>query len=136
MQEDFRDAHERHWDDADLLFAAQRWANADHLYGMAAECGLKWLIEQFTNSPLAKPDRLHVMEATKPGNAWDRFETYRSGHTLGPKFVLPTNPFLDWDVSQRYANQSHFDSTRVIPHRDGARQVRRLVKRESWENSL
>jgi mRNA interferase MazF len=35
MQADFLDAHERHISDADLLSLAQRWANADHLYGIA-----------------------------------------------------------------------------------------------------
>lgn len=47
MQSDFLDAHNRHWQDAEQLFEAQRWANADQLFGMAAECGLKslcWLL--------------------------------------------------------------------------------------------
>ncbi|WHF34964.1 hypothetical protein [Aeromonas salmonicida] len=47
MQADFLDAHARHWDDAESLLQAQRWANADHLYGMAAECGLKQLMRVF-----------------------------------------------------------------------------------------
>ncbi len=47
MPADFLDVHHRHWDDAERLFAAQRWANADHLYGMAAECGLKRLMRAF-----------------------------------------------------------------------------------------
>ena len=31
MKADFLDAHNRHWKDAELLFNAKRWANADHL---------------------------------------------------------------------------------------------------------
>ena len=38
---DFKDAHSRHWVDAELLFGKSRWANADHLYGFSVECGLK-----------------------------------------------------------------------------------------------
>ena len=38
---DFHDAHLRHWQDAELLFRHDRWANADQLYGLSAECGLK-----------------------------------------------------------------------------------------------
>ena len=38
---DFSNAHNRHWQDAELLFCDRRWANADHLYGFSAECGLK-----------------------------------------------------------------------------------------------
>ena len=44
MKADFLDAHQRHWDDAEHLLQAQRWANADHLYGFAAECGLKAVV--------------------------------------------------------------------------------------------
>jgi len=52
--EDFLDAHERHWEDAELLFGNRRWANADHLYGLAAECGLKALWA-FDNRQTAGP---------------------------------------------------------------------------------
>ena len=47
MQANFLDAHERHWGDAERFFSAGRYANADHLYGMAAECGLKRLMVHF-----------------------------------------------------------------------------------------
>lgn len=39
MPVDFRDAADRHFTDAGLLSQARRLANADHLYGVAAECG-------------------------------------------------------------------------------------------------
>lgn len=68
MQADFLDAHERHWGDAERLFQAQRWANADHLYGMAAECGMKRLMLAFgmpydagKDWPASKQDRAHAM---------------------------------------------------------------------------
>ena len=38
---DFSDAHVRHWRDAELLYAARCWGNADQLYGFSAECGLR-----------------------------------------------------------------------------------------------
>ena len=40
-QEDYSDAHDRHWEDAELLRTRGRLANADHLYGFSAERGLK-----------------------------------------------------------------------------------------------
>jgi hypothetical protein len=131
VQTDFLDAHERHWVDAERLYAAQRWANADHLYGMAAECGLKALSEKFKCSPLVRGDFFHIMEPpTKPSNAWDRYESYRSGHTDGAKYLLPPqNPFTNWDVSQRYAHQSCFDQAHVDPHRLGAELVQQLIKK-------
>lgn len=129
MQADFLDAHERHWQDAETLFQMQRWANADHLYGMAAECGLKRLMLAFgmpydtaDDRPAQKNDRKHA------DGIWARFEAYRCGHHQGAGYALPApNPFDNWDVAQRYARQSSFDQARVDAHRTGADWVRGLV---------
>ncbi len=45
MAIDFLDAAGRHRADAELLFEHGRWPNADQLYGLAAECGLKAVME-------------------------------------------------------------------------------------------
>lgn len=136
MKEDFLDAHKRHWEDAELLYKGSRWANADHLFGVAAECGLKGLTEKLKGSSLGSGERLHIMEPKKPTNAWDIFETYRSGHTLGPKLTLPANPFTNWEVSQRYANKSNFDKARVDPHRQGANIVMELIIKADLEGII
>ena len=130
MQADFHDAHERHWDDAERLLQARRWANADHLYGMAAECGLKRLMLCFgmnfdlvRNRPSDPQDQKHA------NLIWERFETYRSGHFQGTGYTLSLpNPFQNWVAEQRYANQSNFDQTLALAHRRGASEVRNLVK--------
>lgn len=129
MKADFLDAHQRHWHDAEHLFQSQRWANADHLYGMAAECGLKSLMSVFgmivdsgTGSPTNKKDWKHANEV------WARFETYRSGHPQGAGFALsPRNPFSLWEVADRYANQSNFNQARVQGHQAGAQEVGTLI---------
>ena len=36
---DYPNAHLQHWQDAERLFEARRFANADQLYGFSAECG-------------------------------------------------------------------------------------------------
>lgn len=131
MNPDFLDAHSRHWEDAEMLFNDSRLPNADHLYGMAAECGLKRLMMVFgmqvdstTGNPSDRQDWKHIDQI------WCRFESYRSGHTLGVNYVLPANaPFSDWKAEQRYANRSNFDNARVQPHRDGAQEVRKLIKK-------
>lgn len=138
MQADFLDAHERHWSDAERLFQAQRWANADHLYGMAAECGLKRLMMVFgmsvdtaTGSPVNNKDWKHV------NNIWARFESYRSGHAQGTGYALsPNNPFAHWDVSDRYAHQSDFDQARVQGHQAGTQAVRSLIAKAQREGLL
>lgn len=138
MNADFHDAHQRHWDDAETLYIAQRWANADHLFGMAAECGLKRLMLAFgmpfdtaLDRPGNKEDRVHA-------NAiWSRFESYRGGHHRGAAYALNgSNPFDDWDVAQRYAHQSQFDTTRATKHRDGAENVRQLVRKAALEGLI
>lgn len=138
MQADFLDAHERHWDDAERLLHAQRWANADHLYGMAAECGLKRLMMRFgmaispvTGSPTDNKDWKHA------NNIWTRFESYRSGKVEGSGYGLPApNPFDHWDVSDRYAHQSNFDQARAQGHRAGTQTVRSLIAKAQNEGLL
>ena len=134
MIADFLDAHMRHWDDAELLFNATRWANADHLYGLAAECGLKRLMIAFdmdidaTGSPSSKSDRFHA------DRAWLRYESYRSGHHDGVNYPLPTiDPFMDWHVNQRYEHQANFTQEIAEAHRIGARIVHDLVTKAILE---
>jgi hypothetical protein len=131
MHADFLDAHRRHLRDADFLLSASRLANADHLYGMAAECGLKRLMLAFDmatrpsdGAPVNIQDRAHV------DKLWVRYETYRSGRVDGVQLGLPSStPFDDWCVSQRYAHEDGFDRARVAPHQTGAHAVHALVKK-------
>jgi hypothetical protein len=128
VQADLHDAHDRHWSDAEKPHAETRWANADHLYGLAVECGLKRLMYAFgmklgsDGSPAIRADRKHADQL------WAQYEAYRSGHNAGGRYVLPAaNPFGDWSVDQRYASRQEFDATRVNAHRLGADFVRRLL---------
>ncbi|MDA8229739.1 MAG: SAM-dependent methyltransferase [Magnetospirillum sp.] len=137
MNADFLDAHDRHWHDAERLFADARLANADHLYGLAAECGLKRLMQAFgmrmdnKGKPGERSDRDHA------DKIWCRYETYRSGHRHGPSYSLPgENPFDDWDVSQRYANRSEFALERAARHRSGAKIVRELIAKAQKDGLL
>lgn len=138
MITDYLDAHQRHWDDAELLREAQRWANADHLYGLAAECGLKRLMLVFgmtfddeKDRPSEHGDRAHA------NIICERYESYRSGHSQGPDYCLPDpNPFADWKVEQRYAHRREFDGDRVQRHRTGAEAVCQLVRKARWEGIL
>ena len=41
MSENYTEAALRHWRDAELLKEQNRVENADHLFGVAAECALK-----------------------------------------------------------------------------------------------
>jgi hypothetical protein len=138
MTTDFQDAHERHWSDAEFLFQESRWANADHLYGIAAECGLKRLMIAFgmpfdskNDMPKDRQDRTHIDIIQK------RYETYRSGNLGGVGYELPDpGAFDDWNASQRYEPRGNFDRKRTEAHRKGAEDVRYLVQHARKEGLL
>lgn len=121
-QEDFLDAHRRHWRDAELLYRNGRLANADHLYGLSAECGLKamWV---GTGHPLRPEHRVHI------NHFWNHFQRLRANSPNLRGFSFPReNPFNDWDVNQRYAAEACFDDRPVSRHRQGAMLIRNLVR--------
>ena len=127
---DFADAHARHWEDAELLFRSARWANADHLYGFSAECGLKAVMEDLgmpvdraTGIPQEAKHRKHVQEL------WPEFQTFAQGRLVQKysRFLAPGSPFADWSHHDRYAHQTHFDRSVVIPHREAARKISSMV---------
>ena len=138
MQSDFLDAHERHWEDAEMLHGNARLANADHLYGMSAECGLKRLMLAFDmpfdngqDMPRNSQDKVHI------NKVWQRYDVYRSGHHRGAQYSLSSsNPFNDWDVNQRYTHRSNFDAARVQKHRRGAEEVHKMVKKARLEGLI
>lgn len=137
MQADFLDAHQRHWNDAEMLFGNGRLANADHLYGMSAECGLKALMVRLNKGVLSKGDYLHIRESRKKDDAWSRYQTYLSGHISATKLSLPSvNPFNNWLADQRYANQSNFDQARVQAHQEATKDIRELIKKAKIEGIL
>lgn len=139
MNVDFRDAHERHFQDAQALFQSKRWANADHLFGLSVECGLKRLMLEFgmpwdssKSRPAERDDQVHA------DHAWTRYETYQSGFHAGGAYALPAmaNPFGDWNVSQRYAEQSCFDSFRVQAHQQAATAVNDLLRKAELDGLI
>jgi hypothetical protein len=132
---DYLDAMERHWLDAEQLFhlTPPRLANADQLYGLSAECGLKalmhkWGMQLNNNKPRRPEDRKHA------DGIWSRYETYRQGRIA--TLALPTNPFEEWSIHHRYANRVHFQQTVVDGHMRGAALVKRLVAQANIEGEL
>lgn len=143
METDYADAHARHWQDAELLFNQKRWANADHLYGLSAECGLKQLMLGFDmpfdfekNRPSDVKDRVHV------NGIWSRYESYLQGRVEATGYQLDkVNPFENWDIADRYANLSNFNATnfnasRAEVHRTGANAIRDLIAKAKIGGSI
>lgn len=83
MLSDFRDAAERHWGDAEYLFSDTRLANADHLFGLAAECALKAVMQALGMAlgsggvPVDQQYKVHI------NHLWDEFISFSSGRGGG-----------------------------------------------------
>lgn len=123
MTVDFFDATQRHWDDAGHLLADQRFANADHLFGVSAECALKTVMIglgmnlRADGAPDEPKHRVHI------NKLWDEFLTFssnRGGARYAAGLTAVNNPFVNWDVSQRYEPRSSFAQVTVQAHQSGA----------------
>ena len=133
----FLAAMKRHWQDAEILWGHEpkRLANADHLYGLAAECGLKALMEK-SDQPLDLDCREDHRKYKKHINAtWAHYEDFRTGR-LASYALHPSNPFNNWLVDQRYAAELHFTQNEVEKHMKAAREVYNLVNRAREEGLL
>lgn len=131
MAVDFRDSAERHWEDAGYLLADTRVANADHLFGLSAECALKavMLALGMTLRPDGAPSdrqyRVHINQL------WDEFITFadsRSGaHYTSLIYGVP-NLFANWDVNQRYQHRSSITQELADEHQQAAKKAKQILE--------
>ena len=131
MPVDFRDAAERHWEDAGHLLANIRLANADHLFGLSAECALKAVMLSLGMPlrPDGEPaDRLHRVHINRLWNEFVAFAHDRGGarYTAGINGI--SNPFDDWDINQRYDHRSGFASKVVENHQRAALIAKKILE--------
>jgi hypothetical protein len=94
--DDYLDAYRRHWDDGELLYRADRWANADHLYGLSAECGLKAVMAAL-GMETERPGSISRKYQVYVNELWDEFLAFAQGKGAARyASLLPTaNPFAD-----------------------------------------
>ncbi|MBF0146196.1 MAG: hypothetical protein HQL84_03375 [Magnetococcales bacterium] len=125
--DDYYDAAERHRRDAELLFKAGRMANADHLYGLAAECLLKAFWEKHFPVYFAQNKQKHCAQGKQKrkfphmdkNKLWDAFKFFMDGRieTMLPQYFLEDCPYNDWHISQRYCTEGVIMPERVEVHR-------------------
>lgn len=132
MPTDFRDAAERHFEDAGYLEAGNRPANADHLFGLSAECALKAVMQGLgmelrrDGAPDQRQYRVHI------NRLWGEFITFsqlRSGEKYASLIDPMANAFSDWDVSQRYWHRNDITHDMLTRHKNGAQQTKQLLDR-------
>lgn len=115
----FRMAAQRTYRDAAHLEDGNRIANADHLYGLAAECALKAILVGLgvippSGPPQNSPWRKHI------DSVWGQYSTYVSGHHSSSYLVTSANPFADWVAAHRYEDGALFTPARLRAHSAGA----------------
>lgn len=127
---DFADAHRRHLEDAELLFGNARWANANHLYGLSAECGLKAVMRAL-GMPVdagGKPSPKYMRRLPR---VWPEFLDFVAGRSDMP--AARTFPggerFGDWSIEDRYAHRRWFQRDNVETHRRAAQGILDMVER-------
>ena len=134
---DYVDAHGRHWRDAEVLYGHKCVANADHLYGFSAECGLKAMMEVLGMrlDATGKPPRQYMKHVQ---DIWPEFKTFANARG-GWRFLkqLPGgSPFADWSQDDRYAHSQYVQKGAVDQHRTAALGVRRMVERAEQDGTL
>lgn len=126
MSTNFLDASDRHFEDAELLLAQAREANADHLFGLSAECSLKAVMLALgmavstDGAPKDKGHKVHMPEL------WAAFQSFAEG-SLASRYLEPldkSNPFSGWSVDQRYWARAAITASATSSHRAAADQCR------------
>src|SRR2546428_7127370 len=123
MPEDYAAAATRHFKDAVLLEENRRLANADHLFGFAAECGIKralvelpGFLEQGKLAPAYHKHVNHLCDSVHLQGVQKRY----------PRLVAVLRglqqPFHDWSADQRYAD-SAITVEAIRRHRKAAARI-------------
>lgn len=136
----FEQAAKRHFRDAELLEAGGRYANADHLAGYAAECGLKSILIGFLGSQATngrprtpKSGGGYIEHGHLPG-LWGEVATVTSGQAAGRGFaslIVQPNPFTDWSIHDRYKDGAAVSAGRALAHIAAARSRRAISRRST-----
>lgn len=123
-------ASARHWRDAELLQEHGRPENADHLFGLSAECALKAALVSLGFGTTSSGDLRDPTQQEHVDQLWGRFRYFAQGRSAARYAAQlgKTNPFHDWRVTQRYLGDGYVKPDRLQAHRAGAFQARKLLE--------
>ena len=129
--EDYFDAANRHHADAMLLQTQvpPRLANASHLFGMAAECAVKTVIQNNRSATGGVTVMGHINQIHQKFIAC---QAIKGKPSFQADMLQAINAFAEWQVSQRYCNQKDemFTVARLGEERQAT--TRLLSLRDSW----
>ena len=131
----FYDAFIRHDADANLLLTSSRWANADHLFGLAAECALKAiLLQQGIPSDNGDINKDHKDYRKHINVLWDNYHIYMQTRYV---YDIPDeNPFNDWDISQRYAPEGTITEQIVQQHFVAVGKIKEIIRKAELDGVI
>lgn len=127
---DFWSAARRHLRDGETLRHERRLDNADHLFGLAAECAVKYaLINQGVAAP--PPRGIDNRYTTHIDKLRQDAQVYLSGRGVASLAALldDSNYFSTWRIEHRYKADGFVDERRCERHAEQARQTLELVQR-------
>jgi hypothetical protein len=110
---DFQGASKRHYQDAELLMTNKRISNAGHLFGFAAECGIKALLVAYGLT--TDPNTGDIIESKKPYRyrkhiniLINNVQTFSGSRPYSKYLGMMPNlkSFADWDTGHRYWNEA------------------------------
>jgi|SRR5579862_107017 len=125
MSVDFCDAAHRHYEDATQLFESKKFPNADHLYGLGAECALKAIMVGL-GAPAKDGDLEDEAHHLHINKLWSEFQVFVNGRSASryatPLRALQGEPFDKWHIAQRYAHRRDISSGKIpIEHQKAAK---------------
>jgi hypothetical protein len=141
---DFKAAARRHYQDAQYLLADRRWPNADHLAGVAAECGLKAILLDYFGASLNQWDKPVHPQATAKGQRlghvnelWGQLPLIVRGRSARPFTGLLTwqDPFNGWDVADRYSDGKAISETDAGDHVTTAGKILFMIQQAEIKGS-
>lgn len=132
VPDDYANAADRYWLDANTLHKNGRLATSDHLFGVSAECALKAIMVALSDgTQLPKCYWKHLPKI------WDEFVAYIPSSGTHPyASMLTPNPFLGWDINDRYGHDGQFTTSRVGGHRIASLQANKVLEKARIDGIL
>ncbi|MEK7704493.1 MAG: hypothetical protein AAB426_05995 [Myxococcota bacterium] len=123
MTEVYDEAAMRHYRDGELLRREDRVANADQLYGLAAECAIKSALVCLTGS--ASDGQLVTQYKEHIDRLWDiaPVQGLQKRYPRLAAVLKALRPFDDWSIRQRYEGDDAVGPDALEHHRRAASRI-------------
>jgi hypothetical protein len=142
---DFQGASKRHYRDAELLMTNKCIPNAGHLFGFAAECGIKALLVAYglktdphTGDIKEKREKKKPLKyKTHVNSLINNVQTFTGSRQYSKYLGMMPNlmAFGDWYTEHRYWNESSIPPS-YSGWRDGAREVIQMLDQAKIDGVL